>query len=196
MELLKSIALFVCRSVKYWYLILTAIIFVTIEFGKKFFNMDFWKKYKKIKWVLFAFCIFMAMALTYHDLRMEKIALEQTINEKRFNAIVQIKKVLDNIPPKITTQELIEKLKNNSAFCSNLTGRMKRIFGIRTEQWLYIDPEISNFIDTNLTSLYEIGIGIYDFREEKLNEFAEYILQLREMIDSEEKKLIKKINTG
>ena len=54
------------------------------------------------------------------------------INDK-FIALREIRSVVENIPPNLTTKELEEKLKSDPDFRNNLTNRLVRLFGLRNE---------------------------------------------------------------
>ena len=195
MQLFESIALFALGTLKRFYWIIPTLFLDPFDFAKRYFGLTYVVPQLLI-WVSFAAGVCIAMALTYHELRMQKINLEQTDVKDKLKAISQIKFITDNIPPSLDTKELTEKLKDDSGFCINLADRLVQLFGLRNKLVLYIKADIVEFIDTQLKPLYMIQTGTYTFRKEKLYEFAVCIVQLRSMINSVEKTLLKKINKG
>lgn len=112
--------------------------------------------------------------------------------QKKFNALIEIKSVLDNIPPNLNKDELREKLKNDSEFCKSLTGRLVRLFGLRNELIPYLDSEFVALIDSDFQKLYDIGIGHYNFKNEKIGEFVNFTEKIISLTHSLENKLRQK----
>jgi hypothetical protein len=110
--------------------------------------------------------------------------------KNKFDALREIKSVIGNIPPDLNNDGLIERLGNDDDFRKSLTGRMVRLFGLRSELIPFIDPEFVDLIDTQLEPLYTIETGSYTFRAEKLQEFAMFADKARLLISSIETKLI------
>ena len=112
--------------------------------------------------------------------------------QKKFNALSEIKSVVDNIPPNLNKDKLREKLKKDSEFCKNLTGRLVRLFGLRNELIPYLDSTFVDLIDSDFQKLYDIGIGQYNFKNEKIDEFVNFTEKIISLTNSIENKLRQK----
>jgi hypothetical protein len=117
-----------------------------------------------------------------------KQLLVDTIKQK-FDALREIKSVIGNIPPNLSKQELIERLESDSDFRRDLTGRLVRMFGLRNELIPFIETEFIDLIDNRLEPLFIIENGTYTFREEKIEEFANFAADARSLVVSIENKL-------
>jgi len=113
------------------------------------------------------------------------------ISTDKFEAIRQIKGVIDNIPPNLGKKELEDRLSSDPDFLRSLTIRLVRLFGLRTEMIPFMDQEIVDFIDKKLTPLYIIENGNYTLRADKVQEFASLAYEAKSLVASAEKKLTK-----
>jgi hypothetical protein len=109
--------------------------------------------------------------------------------KNKFDALREIKSLIENIPPDLNKKELIERLRNDETFRNSLTGRMVRLFGVRNELIPFIAPEFVNLIDTRLTPLFVIENGTYTFRQEMIQEFAGFAEEAKLLVTSIETKL-------
>ena len=114
-------------------------------------------------------------------------ALDESLSE-RLLSIQEIRKVTDNIP-RVTGDELFIKLQNDNEFLSSFTSRLLRIFGLRRELIPVIEPELINLIDDELEPLFNIGVGNYSLKNDKLKQFAMVAVKLAEMVRAIENKL-------
>lgn len=114
--------------------------------------------------------------------------LVDTIKNK-FDALREIKSVIENIPPDLNKEGLIERLSNDDNFLNSLTGRMVRLFGLRNELIPFIAPEFVDLIDIQLEPLFTIENGSYTFRPKKLQAFAMFADEARRLVSSIETKL-------
>ena len=51
--------------------------------------------------------------------------------KSKFDALREIKAVIENIPPDLNKDDLIDRLSHDKDFRNSLTGRMVRLFGLR-----------------------------------------------------------------
>lgn len=109
--------------------------------------------------------------------------------EQKFNALREVKSVLDRVLPNLDRLKLLEKLKTDPELCKNLTGSAVRLFGLRNELIPYIESDFVELLDSQLQPLYDIKLGIYTFRQEKIEQFVTLIQDLRTMVALNEKKL-------
>lgn len=100
---------------------------------------------------------------------------------ERLNAIKEFMQVIDDIP-RLTTITLIDKLESDIVFSNSLTSRMVRLFGLRRECIPHVDPEIIDLIDNEFEQFYDIGVGSYVFKKDKLHEFALFAEKLTKKI--------------
>jgi len=81
MELLKSVSLFFLGILKRIYWLLPTIFLDPIDVVRRLFgvnlNLPQW-----LNWILFILCWFIAIILTYHELRKQKVGLEKRANPK------------------------------------------------------------------------------------------------------------------
>ncbi len=123
-----------------------------------------------------------------------QVKLAKVLDEyisKRLLSIKKIRKVTNSIP-RVTENELFIKLENENAFCSSLTSRLVRIFGLRRELIPIIEPELISLIDDELEPLFNIGVGKCTLKDDKLKQFAVVALKLYEMVQVIENKLVQK----
>lgn len=109
--------------------------------------------------------------------------------EQKFNALREVKSVLDRILPNLDRLKLLEKLKTDPELCKNLTGSAVRLFGLRNELIPYIESDFVELLDSQLQPLYDIKLGTYTFRQEKIEQFVTLIQDFRTMVALNEKKL-------
>ena len=109
--------------------------------------------------------------------------------EQKFNALREIKTVLDRALPNLDRLKLLEKLKTDPGHCKDLTNSAVRLFGLRNELIPYIESDFVELIDLQLKPLYDIKLGTYTFRQEKVEQFINLIQDLRTMVALNEKKL-------
>jgi len=113
--------------------------------------------------------------------------LDESLSE-RLLSIQEIRKVTDNIP-RVTANELLNKLESDNEFLTSFTARLLRIFGLRRELIPIIEPELISLIDNKLEPLFNIGIGNYTLKKGKLKQFAAIAVELAEMVRAIENKL-------
>lgn len=104
------------------------------------------------------------------------------------NTIKEFIQVIDDIP-RLPTEKFIKKLESDNEFSKSLTLRMVRIFGLRRECIPHVEPEIIDLIDNEFEQFYDIGVGAYDFKKEKLHEFALFAEKLAKKVREIENKL-------
>ena len=109
--------------------------------------------------------------------------------KSKFDALREIKAVIENIPPDLNKDDLIDRLSHDKDFRNSLTGRMVRLFGLRNELIPFISPEFVNLIDTQLQPLFTIENGSYTFKPEKIQAFAAFADKARLVVSSIETKL-------
>jgi len=109
--------------------------------------------------------------------------------KNKFDALRELKSVIQNIPPDLNEKALVEKLRNNPDFRESLTGRMIRLFGLRNELIPFIAPEFVKLIDSQLEPLYMIENGSYTFKNEKIQEFGAFAEKAKQLVSSIEIKL-------
>jgi hypothetical protein len=109
--------------------------------------------------------------------------------KQKFDALREIKSIVGNIPPNLSKQELVERLKSDPDFCRDLTSRMVRMFGLRNELIPFIETEFIDLIDNRLVPLFIIENGTYRFREEEVEEFANFAAEAKSLVTSIESKL-------
>lgn len=110
--------------------------------------------------------------------------------KNKFDALREIKSVMGNIPPDLNKDALLERLSHDENFRNSLTNRMVRLFGLRNELIPFIAPEFVNLIEKKFEPLFIIENGLYSFRLEKLQEFAEFADNARVLVSSIETELI------
>ncbi len=110
---------------------------------------------------------------------------------RKFDALREIKAVLDNISPNLSKEDLFDKLTRDAEFRKGSSERIQQLFGLRNELMPYIDPEFVEFIDEKLKPLFNVATGVYTYKEEKNDEFATFLVEAITMADSIEKKLTK-----
>lgn len=108
---------------------------------------------------------------------------------QKFDALRQIKSVIENIPSNLDKKQLIDKLNSDSQFCESLTGRLVRLFGLRNELIPFLESEFVDLLDKQLEPLFIIETGRYTFRKEKIEEFANFAKEARSLMVSIEKRL-------
>lgn len=108
--------------------------------------------------------------------------------QDKFNALSEIKSVVDNIPPHLTKEELCSRLQEEQ-FRKRLTGRLVRLFGLRNELISYIEQEFVELIDTKLRPLFISENGHYNFKDEKIDEFVDFSKDIVLYVQSLEKRL-------
>jgi len=111
--------------------------------------------------------------------------------EKRLDALREIMSVVDNIPPDVGIAELQERFSKDPEFYKNLVQRLVRLFGLRTELTPYLDPNIRSFIDGTLRPFFMIGAGLFKMLPEKEKDFAYAAIELRQLVNRTEEKLIR-----
>lgn len=131
--------------------------------------------------------VYLGWRLGYHSQWRQRRL--DTLRE-RIEAFREIRGVIENIPPNLSSFELRDRLDGDNEFKNSLSGRMVRLFGLRTELIPYIDNKLTIFIDNNLKPLYVIENGKYDFRQEKIDEFSSAVIEFRRLSDLIETKLI------
>ncbi len=109
--------------------------------------------------------------------------------KNKFDALRELKSIIGNIPPDLNEKAIVEKMRNNKEFRESLTGRMVRLFGLRNELIPFIAPEFVELIDSQLEPLYIIENGSYDFKFEKIQEFAVFAEKAKRLVSSIEIKL-------
>ena len=103
--------------------------------------------------------------------------------EQKFNALREVKSVLDRILPNL------DRIKTDPELCKRLTSSAVRLFGLRNELIPYIESDFVELVDSQLQPLYDIELGTYTFRQEKIGQFVTLIQDLRAMVELNEKKL-------
>lgn len=106
-----------------------------------------------------------------------------------FSALKEIRHVVEDIPSDLNKDELHKRLEEHPPFRKSLSFRLIRLFGLRTELIPSLDKDIAELIDNQLRPLYIIETGKYDFKEDRLPEFAVICLKLRESVLNIEKRL-------
>jgi len=114
--------------------------------------------------------------------RLERLA-------ESFNALREIRHVVEDIPPDLDEKELNERLASDPDFQKSLSSRLARLFGLRTELIPSLDKEFSELIDKQLQPLYKIQTGSYDFKAERINDFAFSCMRLKELVLQVENRL-------
>jgi len=109
-----------------------------------------------------------------------------------FAALREIMAVTSNIPPDLGVSELQSRVESDIGFQNSLSGRLVRLFGLRTELIPYLDKEIIEFIDQRFKPLYTIETGTYEIRSSMSKEFAVAVYQLRLLVESVERRLVSK----
>ena len=109
---------------------------------------------------------------------------------ERMEALAEILKVVDNVPPDIGRQELVERVSRDPEFAKSLSMRLLRLFGLRTELIATIDREIGDFIDERVRPVFEIAVGNYQLRADRISEFAAAAVDLRILTKRVERRLI------
>ncbi len=107
---------------------------------------------------------------------------------ERLNSIREFLQVTDNIP-RVSADELFENLENDKEFCKSLTSRLVRLLGLRRELIPYIEPELINLIDGEFVGFYNIKVGTYNFKNEKLREFSIFAEKIAKTVKEIEKRL-------
>ena len=114
---------------------------------------------------------------------------DESLSE-RLLAIQEVMKVTTDIP-RLTESQLLLKFKNDDEFLKSFTYRMLRIFGLRRELIPIMEPEIVSLIDEELEPLFDIEVGKYTLKEEKIKEFASVTIKLDKIVRRLEKELTK-----
>ena len=109
--------------------------------------------------------------------------------KKEFDALREIKTVLRNIPPHLNKEGLFNRLSRDGDFQGQLTSRLVRLFGLRNELIPFIAPEFVELIDKKFEPLFTIENGEFNFRTERLLEFAGFADEVRLLVSSIEDKL-------
>jgi len=109
-----------------------------------------------------------------------------------FAALREVMKVTSNIPPDLGVSELQSRVESEVEFQNSLSGRLVRLFGLRTELIPYLDKEIIEFIDQRFKPLYTIETGTYEIRSNMSKEFAVAVYQLRLLVERVERRLVSK----
>ena len=115
------------------------------------------------------------------------------INNDKFNALRKIKSVIANIPPNLNKEELEGRLNSDPEFCSDLTSRLVRLFGLRDELIPFIEQELVDLIDNQLKPLFIIETGTFTFRTDKIQEFANFADEVKTLVASIEGKYTKEL---
>ena len=113
---------------------------------------------------------------------------DESLSE-RLLAIQEIMKVTSDIP-RLTTNQLFNKFKNDKEFLRSFTSRLLRIFGLRRELIPMIEPELIRLIDDELEPLFDIEVGKYTLKNSKLKKFASFAVKLAQMVREIEKNLV------
>ena len=117
-----------------------------------------------------------------------KRALENL--EKRFEALRQLKEVIDNIPRGLSAKELEERMGNDPDLLKSLELRLVRLFGLRRELIPHLDEKIISFIDQRFSPLFRVETGSYYLKPDVLEVFARCCEELVNETDSIEKRLV------
>jgi len=107
---------------------------------------------------------------------------------ERLNSIMEFMQVTGNIP-RVSADELFQNLENDEELRKSLTSRLVRLFGLRKELIPYIEPELIKLIDDEFVNFYNIRIGTYIFKTEKLREFAIFSENISNTVQHIEKRL-------
>jgi hypothetical protein len=108
---------------------------------------------------------------------------------ERLNSIREIIRVVDNIP-RVSADGLFRTLDNDKEFRNSLIHRLVRLFGLRRELIPYVEPELITMIDDEFEKFFVVRAGSYNFRDEKLQEFAIFSEKLSKTVREIEKQLI------
>jgi len=122
--------------------------------------------------------------------RSQKKLTQLELLESTFNSFREVRSLVDNIPPDLDEAALIEKLRDDK-FKKNLSGRLVRLFGLRTELIPSLHAHFVDFIDNKFRYLYEIETGSYELRSDRINNFANACIELRTITLKVEKELNK-----
>jgi hypothetical protein len=97
-------------------------------------------------------------------------------------------KVTSDIP-RLSANELFNKLENDKEYLKSFTYRLLRIFGLRRELIPTIEPELVRLIDDDLEPLFDIEVGRYTLKKGKLKKFASLAVKLAKMVREIEEEL-------
>lgn len=114
-------------------------------------------------------------------------ALDDSLT-RRLRAVQEVKRIVDNIP-RLSREELFERLSSDPQFRRGLTSRLVRLLGLRTELVPYIEPGIADLIDREFEPLFVVELGKYTFRDEKLDEFITFAERVVEIVHTTEAEL-------
>ena len=106
-----------------------------------------------------------------------------------FAALREILHVVENIPANLSAEELQNRLGDDN-FRQNLSDRLVRLFGLRTELIPSLDNEFIALIDRDLRPLYVIETGTYKLRQECIVQFAVTLAKLRDLSNRVERRLV------
>ena len=118
-----------------------------------------------------------------------ELTLDPDDKRAKLTAIQEIMKVTSDIP-RLTTNQLFNKFKNDNDFLRSFTNRLLRIFGLRRELIPMIEPELIRLIDDELEPLFDIEVGKYTLKNGKLKKFASLAVKLAKMVREIEKNLV------
>jgi hypothetical protein len=111
-----------------------------------------------------------------------------------FEAQKELIAIASNIPPQIDGTDLYRKMLSEPGFYKDLAKRMVRLFGIRVEQFPYLESDVRNFIDARLKPFYIVETGTYSLKENTQLGFSAAVIEYRNIVQRNESKLIEKYN--
>jgi hypothetical protein len=149
MELLKSLCFFITGVFKRIYWILPTLILDPFEIAEKLFGVNYDVPRWAI-WSLFAAGWVVAILLTYHELRMQKVALEQPTNcieayKAKHGKLPELPRELHNIFPQYKSGQPIsrglEAITPSTQFLRNLSYNQPSVeFLFSMLDWQKKDP--------------------------------------------------------
>ena len=147
MELFKSLRLFVIGILKRIYWILPTLVLDPFDFIERLLNVNYDVPLWAI-WTLFTIGWMIAIVLTYHELRMQKVALEKPINwidahKKKHRKLPQVPDHLEDVVvgyyPGMLVSKEIELVIPSVQFWNRLLPSQKDQF-LELAKWLGYDP--------------------------------------------------------
>lgn len=107
--------------------------------------------------------------------------------EKRFEALRELKKVIDNIPRGLSAEQLALRIRIELDLLKSLETRLVRLFGLRRELIPHLDPKMVTFLDQRFLPLFRVETGSYELKPNVYEEFAKCCEELVNETDFIEK---------
>ena len=123
-----------------------------------------------------------------------------TFFKNKLSVLSEFKRIISNIPVSLNNEQFVERLNSDSVFRENLTQRFGKLFShrVNAKYLFYIDQELINLIDNDLSLLYLFSTGMNKpyFKENKTCEFVtftEKIISLIHTLENESQNNLKEL---